>query len=120
MLNFLLTIRCVASGGGSVMNVFDFGLRKIAGGAKHNVFKVAIVGIGCRLPGKVDSPDTYWDLLLTKGCGIKEIPSDRWNVEAFCDKDPDAVGKGYARSGGFLDDIRGFDAAFFDISPREA
>src|SRR5262245_21723696 len=102
------------------MNVFDSGLRQIAGGARHDVFKVAVVGIGCRLPVKIDSPEKYWDLLLTKGCGIREIPSDRWNPDDYCDDDPDAFGKGYARSGGFLDDIRGFDPAFFDISPREA
>src|SRR5262245_49033617 len=102
------------------MNVFDSGLRQIAERSKSDVFRVAVVGIGCRLPGKADDPNKYWELLLTKSCGIKEIPSDRWNIEAFCDTDPDAVGKGYARSGGFLDDVCGFDPAFFDISPREA
>ncbi len=101
------------------MNAFDVGLGHGVTPA-DDVFKVAVVGIGCRFPGKADSPAAFWDLLIGKGCGIGPIPGDRWNVDAYADPDHDALSKGYARSGGFLDDVYGFDPNFFDLSPREA
>ncbi|WP_328311778.1 aminotransferase class III-fold pyridoxal phosphate-dependent enzyme [Streptomyces sp. NBC_00442] len=80
---------------------------------------IAVVGMGCRLPS-ADGPDAYWDLLRSGGEGIGEIPSDRWDVAAYYDADPEAEGRMYCRRGGFLDDVAGFDAPFFGISPREA
>ena len=102
------------------MNMSEPYLRQSAGLFTDSDFRVAVVGIGCRFPGNADNPGKFWDLLLAKGCGIREIPPDRWTVEAYCDPDHDAIGKGYARCGGFLDDIFSFDPSFFDISPREA
>ena len=82
---------------------------------------VAIVGIGCRLPGKVRSADQLWDFLLARGDGIIEVPADRWSLDRFYDPDPDMPGRMYTRSGGFLQEsLWDFDPEFFGISPREA
>jgi acyl transferase domain-containing protein/acyl carrier protein len=81
---------------------------------------IAVVGIGCRLPGGVDSPDTFWDLLSRGGDALVDVPPDRWNVEKFYDPDLSS-GTSRVRRGGFLTGpIDGFDASFFEISPREA
>jgi acyl transferase domain-containing protein/acyl carrier protein len=80
---------------------------------------IAIVGLGCRLPG-APSPDAFWQLLREGVDAVREVPADRWDVAALFDPDPDAPGKVSTRWGGFLEDIRRFDAAFFNISPREA
>lgn len=81
---------------------------------------LAIIGMGCRFPGGVTTPEDFWQFLLQGGNGIVEIPPDRWDVEQFYDPNPDAPGKSYSRWGGFLHDIQHFDPAFFTISPREA
>ncbi|MBI3898381.1 MAG: SDR family NAD(P)-dependent oxidoreductase [Gammaproteobacteria bacterium] len=82
---------------------------------------VAIIGIGCRFPGKVDSPSSFWDLLARGGDTIIDVPPDRWNSARFYDPDPKKSGKLYFRAGGFLQHrIDQLDAAFFGISPREA
>jgi acyl transferase domain-containing protein/acyl carrier protein/protein-L-isoaspartate O-methyltransferase len=81
---------------------------------------VAIVGIGCRLPGGVDSPQAYWQLLRDGIDAISEVPPERWPVDAYYDPDPDAAGKICTRWGGFVGPVDGFDAGFFGISPREA
>ncbi len=81
---------------------------------------IAIVGLSCRFPGGVESPDSYWQLLADGRDAVTEVPRDRWDLEQYYDPDPDASGKMYARHGGFLRDVRGFDSWFFRISPREA
>ncbi|NLG55085.1 MAG: SDR family NAD(P)-dependent oxidoreductase [Rhodococcus sp.] len=82
--------------------------------------EIAVVGIGCRFPGGVDSPQSYWDFLIGKGDGIVDIPADRWNVDKYYDPDPDAPGRAYTRRGGFLSQpLWDFDPEFFGISPRE-
>ena len=82
---------------------------------------VAIVGIGCRLPGKVHGADQLWDFLLARGDGIIEVPADRWSLDRYYDPNPDMPGRMYIRSGGFLQDsLWDFDPEFFGISPREA
>ena len=82
---------------------------------------VAIVGMGCRLPGNVYGPEQLWDFLLAHGDGIIEVPADRWSLDRFYDPDPDMPGRMYTRSGGFLhDSLWDFDPEFFGISPREA
>ncbi|WP_369821700.1 type I polyketide synthase [Pseudonocardia sp. EC080610-09] len=79
---------------------------------------VAIVGMGCRLPGGVDSPESLWDLVSAGGDGIAEFPGDRgWDLDAL--RGTGEGGSATAR-GGFLDDAAGVDAGFFGISPREA
>lgn len=81
---------------------------------------IAIVGIGCRLPGGADTPDKLWELLRTGTDAITEAPADRWSVDALYDPDPDAPGKMSTRWGGFLNSVDRFDPHFFGISPREA
>jgi len=81
---------------------------------------IAVVGMGCRYPGGVESPDDYWRLLQEGRDAVVEVPEDRWSIDELYDPDPDAPGRIATRWGGFLDDIQRFDAAFFSVSPREA
>jgi acyl transferase domain-containing protein len=81
---------------------------------------IAIVGMGCRLPGGVNDAEAFWRLLRDGVDAVREIPADRWNAAASYDPDPSAPGKSVTKSGGFLDAIDGFDADFFGILPREA
>ncbi|MEU9250575.1 amino acid adenylation domain-containing protein [Streptomyces sp. NPDC048270] len=80
---------------------------------------VAIVSMACRLPGGVGTPEEFWQLLSSGGDAIEGFPS-RWDGWDVYDPDPEAVGKSYARTGGFLRDVEQFDAGFFGIPPREA
>lgn len=81
---------------------------------------VAVVGIGCRFPRSIHGPQSYWQFLSSGQSAISEIPPDRFGIEAFYDPNPDALGRANTKWGGFLEDVQGFDASLFEISPREA
>ncbi|HKP57744.1 MAG TPA: acyltransferase domain-containing protein, partial [Polyangiales bacterium] len=81
---------------------------------------IAIIGLGCRLPGGIESPDALWQALASGRDCIREVPPERWDAERWFDEDVSAPGKMSTRWGGFLDAVDQFDAGFFGISPREA
>lgn len=87
-----------------------------------NSIPLAIVGIGCRLPGDATNPDKLWDLLASGKSAWSRVPADRWNEEAFLHPDPDDSNGSHNHLGGhFLkQDIGTFDAGFFNVLPGEA
>ncbi|MBM0278242.1 alpha/beta fold hydrolase [Micromonospora sp. STR1s_6] len=84
-----------------------------------NFTPIAVIGISCRLP-RANDPEEFWQLLRSGGSGIREVPGERWNVDKYFDAGEPGPGRVNSRSGGFLDNVAGFDAGFFGISPREA
>src|SRR3984957_5093710 len=89
---------------------------------KGDTEPIAVVGMGCRLPGGADTPDQFWRLLQDGGNGIVGVPSERWDADAFYSDDHTVPGTICSREGGFITSWRPdeFDAEFFGISPREA
>jgi myxalamid-type polyketide synthase MxaB len=80
---------------------------------------IAIIGMGCRFP-QAENLESFWQLLEGGGDAITEVPSQRWQLDAYYDSDPSAPGKTYTRHGGFVKAIDEFDPQFFGIAPREA
>jgi acyl transferase domain-containing protein/NAD(P)-dependent dehydrogenase (short-subunit alcohol dehydrogenase family)/NADPH-dependent curcumin reductase CurA/acyl carrier protein len=83
--------------------------------------RVGLVGIGCRLPGGIRSPDEFVRFLREHGDAVVDVPPDRWNVDLHYDPDPEAPGKSHVRRGAFLeDDVFSFDPEPFGIPSKEA
>ncbi len=81
---------------------------------------IAIVGMSCRFPGGVDSPESLWQMVADGRDVISEFPADRgWDLAGLFDADPDALHKSYARAGGFVDEVADFDAGFFGVSHQQ-
>jgi polyketide synthase 5 len=84
------------------------------------VAPVAVIGMACRLPGGIGSPELLWDALVRGDDLITEVPPDRWSIDDHYDPEPGIPGRSVSKWGAFLDDVAGFDAEFFGINEREA
>lgn len=85
-----------------------------------NKTPLAIIGIGLRLPGNICHPDGLWSALKEGKDCITDVPDDRWSLEKYYDPDPNKSEKVKSKKGGFIKDMKGFDAEFFDIYPKVA
>jgi len=81
---------------------------------------IAVIGMACRFPGGVTDPESFYELLRDGRDGVCPVPADRWDADAWYGAEAGAPGKIHTRFGGFVPGCEHFDAAFFDISPREA
>jgi polyketide synthase 5 len=88
--------------------------------AETPVSSIAVIGMGCRLPGGIDSPAGLWAALLRGDNAVTTVPLDRWDAEEYYDPEPGVPGRSVSKWGAFIDDVAGFDADFFNISEREA
>ncbi len=87
---------------------------------KAGVTPVAVIGMGCRLPGGIDSPAMLWEALLRGEDLVTEVPPDRWDADEYYDPEPGVPGRSVCKWGAFLDDVGGFDPEFFGITEKEA
>ena len=79
---------------------------------------IAVIGLGCRIPGGADSPDKFWDLLRNGRDAITEVPPDRWDLRQHYDPNPDTPGKSYTRWGGFSPGSIILIRSFSDLAAR--
>ncbi len=88
--------------------------------AEPMVTPVAVIGMACRLPGGIDSPEQLWEALLRGDDLVTEVPADRWDADEYFDAERGVPGRSVSRWGAFLDDVGGFDAAFFGLDDEKA
>ena len=84
------------------------------------VTPVAVIGMACRLPGGIDSPERLWEALLRGDDLVTDVPPDRWDVDDHYDPEPNTRGRSVSKWGAFLDDVSAFDSDFFGIEECEA
>ena len=84
------------------------------------VTPIAVIGMGCRLPGGIDSPASFWQALLRRDDLVTKVPLARWDADEYYDPEPGVPGRSVSKWGAFLDDVDGFDADFFGYGEREA
>ena len=108
------------SGPARVLRALDEAAAKLEAAERARLDPIAIIGLGCRFPGGVRDASSYWRLLRSGVDAVRLVPDDRWDADALYDPDPEMPGRICTRSGGFLDEVDRFDAAFFGLSPREA
>jgi polyketide synthase 5 len=87
---------------------------------KAGVTSIAVIGMACRLPGGIDSPERLWEALVRGDDLVTEVPPDRWDADEYYDPQPGVPGRSVSKWGAFLDDVAGFDSEFFGINDREA
>jgi polyketide synthase 5 len=87
--------------------------------AKGNI-PVAVIGMACRLPGGIASPEQLWEALLRGDDLVTEVPRDRWDNDEYYDPEPGVPGRTVSKWGAFIDDVSGFDSEFFGLNEREA
>lgn len=85
-----------------------------------SVTPVAVIGMACRLPGGIDSPERLWEALLRGDDLVTEVPPERWDADEYYDPEPGVPGRSVSKWGSFLDDVAGFDSEFFGINERES
>jgi polyketide synthase 5 len=83
---------------------------------RAGVTPVAVIGMACRLPGGINSPDLFWEALLRGDDLVKEVPGDRWDVDYYYDPEPGVPGRSVCKWGSFLDNVGDFDPDFFGIT----
>lgn len=104
-----------------ILRALDEAAAKLEAVERAHTAPIAVIGVGCRLPGGVRNAADFWRLLHSGIDATSEVPPDRWDVDELYDPDPEKPGKICSRRGGFLSgEVDRFDAAFFGISPREA
>ena len=88
---------------------------------KAKPMPLAIVGLSCRLPRGIHTPEAFWDFLTAAGSGRRGMPKERFDADAFYHPNPERAGTMNVKHGYFLDDdLRSFDAAFFNVAEEEA
>ncbi len=87
--------------------------------AETPVTPVAVIGMGCRLPGGIDSPELLWEALLRGDDLVTEVPADRWDADDYYDPEPGVPGRSVCKWGAFLDSVSDFDPEFFGINEKK-
>ncbi|WP_219070838.1 type I polyketide synthase, partial [Candidatus Mycobacterium methanotrophicum] len=96
-------------------------IKKVAAVRPTTDEPIAIVGMACRFPGGVDTPEALWDMVIHGRDVVTEFPNDRgWDLTDLFNPDPDVPGSCYTRTGGFVDGVADFDPSFFGVGPSEA
>jgi acyl transferase domain-containing protein/acyl carrier protein len=103
-----------------ILRTLQDALHRLQAMERERTEPIAIIGMGCRFPGGVEDPESFWALLRDGVDAVREFPHDDRGLWSAVDPDPEAPGRSYARHGAFLADVDRFDAQFFGLSRREA